>query len=71
MSRVDETPKILRNRARCKLCDEIIESNYRHDFKSCKCGEISVDGGTSYLRRLATSFENLEELSEFELEVKE
>jgi len=35
---------------RCKKCDDIIESKYRHDFKSCKCGKISIDGGSSYLK---------------------
>ena len=51
------------NRAKCRLCDDVIESKHRHDFVTCKCGEISVDGGTVYLRRLAKNFRNLIELS--------
>lgn len=35
----------MRNRAKCKLCQEIIESKFSHDFVKCKCGEIFVDGG--------------------------
>ncbi len=41
---------ILRNAAQCALCKDIIESKHRHDFVSCKCGEIFVDGGQDYLR---------------------
>ena len=39
-----------KNRARCKKCSDIIESKYRHDFVSCKCGAIFVDGGNDYWR---------------------
>ena len=35
----------MRNRAKCKLCGEIIESFHRYDYVSCRCGEISVTGG--------------------------
>ena len=50
--------KILRNRAKCALCDDVIESMSRHDFVKCKCGEIFVDGGHEYLRAGANDFEN-------------
>lgn len=33
------------NRAKCKLCNSIIESYHATDLVLCKCGEISVDGG--------------------------
>lgn len=42
---------ILRNSARCLLCNEEIESKHRHDFVWCKGQHIFVDGGKSYLRR--------------------
>ena len=58
--------KIKSNKARCKLCGDIIESTHRHDFRSCKCGEIYVDGGRACLRRLARNFDNLEEFSEYD-----
>ena len=48
-----------------KLCGDIIESTHGHDFRSCKCGKIYVDGGRAYLRRLARNFDDLEELSEY------
>lgn len=60
--------KILVNRARCLLCNDIIESKHRHDYVSCKCGASAVDGGKDYLRR--TGFGNMEDLSESE-EIKD
>lgn len=35
----------MRNRAKCRLCGDIIESYHKHDFVACSCKEISVDGG--------------------------
>jgi len=43
--------KVIRNRAKCRKCGDIIESTYRHDFKWCSCHSIFVDGGHSYIRR--------------------
>lgn len=42
---------ILLNRIKCKKCGDVIESKSVHDFKSCKCGAVAVDGGHCYLRR--------------------
>lgn len=47
--------KIIRNRAKCLLCGDMIESKGRHDFVTCSCGSLSVDGGKWYLSR---SFQN-------------
>jgi len=55
-----------RNIARCALCGDIIESTYRHHFVSCKCGEISLDGGTDYCRGVG-NLENFKRLTEEEL----
>jgi hypothetical protein len=35
----------MRNRAKCKLCDSIIESFHHTDYVECKCGHISVSEG--------------------------
>ena len=43
--------RIIRNAIHCKHCGEIIESRNVHDFKTCKCGKVFVDGGHEYLRR--------------------
>ena len=55
--------KIKVNKARCKKCGDTIESKTRHDFQSCKCGAIFVDGGLDYCRRGGNP-EDFEELSE-------
>ncbi len=44
--------RILRNSARCLECDDEIESEHRHDFVRCRCGNLAVDGGREYLRRV-------------------
>jgi hypothetical protein len=41
---------IIRNAAQCAKCGDIIESKHRHDFVSCSCGAIFVDGGLDYIR---------------------
>ena len=49
---------IIRNRAKCSYCGDIIESTYQHQMVHCSCIDkeegkhgIFVDGGKSYLRR--------------------
>ena len=60
---------IVKNAIRCKHCDDIIESTYRHDFKFCSCQRCAVDGGLDYLRRCG-DLDDWEDLSEFkEVEV--
>lgn len=48
----------MRNRAKCKLCQEVLESFHRHDFVTCKCGEISIDGGQDYFKCSAKNWGN-------------
>lgn len=36
---------------KCLKCEKVLESLYRHDFKTCGCdNETMVDGGTDYTR---------------------
>lgn len=35
----------MKNRAKCKLCQSIIESYHATDYVACACGHIAVDGG--------------------------
>jgi hypothetical protein len=51
----------MRNRAKCKLCKNIIESKHLHDYVTCPCGEISIDGGSGggYIRSSARDPNNL------------
>lgn len=57
--------KIIRNRIKCNLCGDIIESTDVHDYRICKCGQVAVDGGTEYLERGGYR-ENYTDLSEVE-----
>jgi hypothetical protein len=41
---------IIRNAAQCVKCKDVIESKHRHDFVSCSCRAIFVDGGMDYIR---------------------
>jgi hypothetical protein len=47
----------MRNIAKCKLCESIVESTHEKDYVTCKCGEISVDGG-ELMRCAAKNFTN-------------
>ena len=44
------TKKLIKNKWKCLYCNDIIESKHQHHFISCKCGKMSIDGGTSYIR---------------------
>ena len=55
---------IIRNAIQCKNCGDVIESTYRHEFKTCSCGKVSVDGGHDYLRRCSETPDGYIELSE-------
>jgi hypothetical protein len=48
----------MRNRAKCKLCNKIIESIYKYDDVTCECGEISISGGNEILLCAAQNFDN-------------
>lgn len=43
--------KIVSNKIRCKFCGDILESFSVHDFKKCRCGKCSTDGGHEYAQR--------------------
>lgn len=59
--------KIIKNSAQCLLCGEILVSESKHDFKTCKCGNLSVDGGNDYIRRCwGSDINTVLELSEGE-----
>ena len=35
---------------KCNKCGYAIYSRTRHDFHSCECGDVCVDGGFDYLK---------------------
>ena len=57
-------PRIIRNAVQCTNCWDIIESTSRHDFRTCSCGKVSVDGGHDYLSRCYESADGYIDLSE-------
>ncbi|MCK5605662.1 hypothetical protein KAR91_27455 [Candidatus Pacearchaeota archaeon] len=58
--------KIIRNRAKCNNCLDVVESKYRYDLQSCSCGNLAVKGGRDYRFRITTGDEGYEDLSEVE-----
>lgn len=63
---MESNPRLVVNRATCLLCGTIVTSKTTHDFVSCKCGSLSVDGGQYYTRRLFKSRDDFKELSLYE-----
>lgn len=59
--------KIVRNMIKCKLCGDIIESKYTHNFKWCRCGSVAVDGGHDYLSRSFPSYPKEDFIEEMSL----
>lgn len=60
------------NAAKCLLCGETIRSKNRHDFRSCSCGNLMVDGGSCYTRRgFKGSVDSFEDCSELYNDVKD
>ncbi len=38
------------NSAQCLGCLSVLVSRHRHDFVTCACGALSIDGGLDYQR---------------------
>ena len=56
--------KIISNKAKCKLCGDIVESvNNNQTYLYCKCKSIAVSGGSISIMRLGHHI-NIIELSE-------
>ena len=61
-----EHRKIKRNRLQCKLCGDIIESKYTHDYVLCNCKKCAIDGGKEYVRFSAPKPDDVIFLTEYE-----
>lgn len=48
----------MRNRAKCKLCNQIIESLAIVDYVTCKCEEITIWGGDQTYKAAARNWDN-------------
>jgi hypothetical protein len=53
---------------KCPKCGDIIFNRAHHDFHSCSCGAISVDGGFEYFRCLFA--EDIDPPESFKLKIK-
>ena len=49
--------RIIENSAKCLKCGDKIVSKHKHDYITCSCGNISVDGGLDYCRRIFKDME--------------
>lgn len=58
--------RLTRNAIRCHECDEVVASMYRHDFRGCFGGHVTVDGGLAYARRIWVEGATWDELCEYE-----
>jgi hypothetical protein len=61
-------PTIIYRSVKCLSCGDVLVSRHRHDFSTCECESITVDGGFDYLK---FSSENAENISIFEVTEKD
>ena len=59
MKSEDRETVILSNQIECLSCGDKPYSRTRHDFRSCKCESVSVDGGQAYLRRVGEPYKDM------------
>lgn len=60
----------MRNRAKCKLCNEILESFHEFDYVKCKCDEISISGGNIRYECGAKNWDNFLRIDDAGNEIK-
>ena len=56
---------IISNKIKCNICGDVIESTYTHDYKTCSCGRVAVDGGKEYMKRCFKNKNDYTEMSEW------
>lgn len=54
------------NAAECLVCKTTLVSYDVHDYRTCRCGNLMVDGGFDYVRRGAKDFNKTRELDWYE-----
>ncbi len=60
----------MRNRAKCKICKEILESFHEFDYVKCKCDEISISGGNIRYECAAKNWDNFLRIDDAGNEIK-
>jgi len=59
----------MRNRAKCKLCNEILESFHEFDYVTCKCEEIAITGGNVKYQASAKDWKNFIRIDDMNKEI--
>lgn len=59
----------MRNRAKCCLCGDVLESFHAFDHVTCKCGEISIDSGTTSFKCSARDWKNFLRIDDEDREI--
>jgi len=59
----------MRNRAKCKLCKDVLESFHQFDHVQCKCGQISISGGQNQYECAALDWGNFLRIDDEDNEV--
>jgi len=54
---------------KCQSCIQTIYSRAQYDFISCKCGDISIDGGQNHIYRILWDDKKTERPEEVELDL--
>ena len=57
---MEKKGEIISNKIKCKKCGDIIESKSTNDYKRCSCGDVAVDGGKDYLKRIGKEEDYIE-----------
>lgn len=54
----------------CKKCKDMVYSRARHDYRSCSCGAVAIDGGRDYVK-LVGEEKDIAQVNTFDLKVSE
>lgn len=46
----------INNKIKCLKCNDIIQSKFTHDYNTCRCKSVAVDGGMNYLKRCGSDW---------------
>lgn len=52
-------PAIVYRSVKCLSCGDILVSRHRHDYSTCECESITIDGGFDYLKLDSESPDNI------------
>lgn len=60
----------MRNRAKCRLCQEVIESFHETDLIHCSCKQIGIWGGLTSYKTFAEDYKNFLRVDEEDREIE-